>query len=305
MDGLQQYDGDPSIVGRTEGDLAELQKVIRLDSGIFKPRYGYDCVFFPEPYTMRTFHSENLLGKPTESYIGNLLNFFSFSDDTEFLLKKSGDGFSVDTGRFLRFLRQHDKKGHSLSIRGSTLLFYNTLLQMKKENMPPFHLGPKAIVHTGGGGWDGRKGSLSMGRQIKRSRFVTDVSDFLGIPPENFIDTYSFTENSIPITGHYSEKFKDYLFHVPRWSTVLIRDVRTMKVLRNKGDKGFLEILNAYGTSAYAGASILVDDLAEIVGTDHCPDCGFPGLTLRMLGRVTGAEAKGCGATLKVGRDAS
>ena len=95
--------GDPSVVGRTEGDLAELRKFIELSSGTFKPQYGYDCVFFPEPYTMRMYHSENLLGKPTESYIGNILNSFRFSEHTNFLLKKKDDGFYVDTDEFIRF----------------------------------------------------------------------------------------------------------------------------------------------------------------------------------------------------------
>lgn len=291
--------GDPSVVGRTENDMAELQKVIKLSSDALKPRYGYDCIFFPEPYTMRMYHSENLLGKPTESYIGNVLNSFQFSDETEFLLKKADDGFYLDTDEFIRFLQRHDNKNHSVSIRGSTLLLYNTIQTLKK-NMPSFHLGSKALIHTGGGGWDGKKGSISIGKQIMRSQFVQGVSDFLGIPPKNFIDTYSFTENSIPITGHYSEKYEDYLFHVPQWSDVLLRDVKTLEVLNHPGDKGFIEVLNAYGTNAFAGASVLVDDLAEIIDPEKCPDCGYKGMTIRILGRVKGSEAKGCGATLNV-----
>ena len=171
--------------------------------------------------------------------------------------------------------------------------------------MPPFNLGSKAFVQTGGGGWDGRKGSISADREIKRSQFVQEISEYLGIPAANFIDTYSFTENSIPITGHYSEKYGDYLFHIPKCSAVLIRDVKTLKVMRQKGNKGFIEVLNAYGTHAFAGASVLVDDLAELIDNERCPDCGCKCMTIRIIGRVTGAEAKGCGATLKVGSEKS
>lgn len=295
--------GDPSIVGRTNDDLNQLQKIVELNSQVFRPRYGFDCVFFPEPRTMRLYHSENLLGKPTESYIGNLLNIFKFSDDTKFLLKEKNDEFCVDTDEFLKFLKKHNNRNDNLSIRGSTLLLYNTVMQLKKV-IPPFHLGKNVIIHTGGGGWDGRKGNVSLGKKIERSQFVKEVSSFLDIPKKNFIDTYSFTENSTPITGHYSEKYQDYLFHVPKWGKVLIRDVKTFNVLRNAGSKGFIEVLNAYGTGAFAGASVLVDDMAEIVANDKCPDCGCSGMTIRILGRVSGAEAKGCGATLNVGGEA-
>lgn len=296
--------GDPSIVGRTESDLKQLQEIVERDENIFRPKYGYDCVFFPEPTVMRLFHSENLYGKPTESYIGNLLSIFKFSDETIFLLKEQGDEFIVDTDAFLSFLKRHDGKNDRISIRGSTLLFFNTIQQLK-STIPPFHLGRNAIIHTGGGGWDGHKGNISMGRIINRSSFVNEISAFLGIPTCNFIDTYSFTENSTPITGHYSEKYNDYLFHIPSWGRVLIRDVKTLSILNKEGDKGFIEVLNAYGTSAFAGASVLVDDLGEIISTEKCPECKKDGMTIRILGRVTGAEAKGCGATLKVGRNAS
>lgn len=291
--------GDPSIVGRTDNDFTELKNIIQLQNSVFKPQYGYDCVFFPEPRVMRLYHSENLYGKPTESYIGNILNIFQFSTNTEFLLKEHNDEFYVDTDAFLDFLKNHDGKNDHLSIRGSTLLFYNTVQKLKND-MAPVNLGPNAIVHTGGGGWDGRKGTISMGEKITRPQFVQEVSDFLGIPRKNFIDTYSFTENSTPITGHYCDDYQDYLFHIPKWGKVLIRDTKTFEVLQHKGEKGFIEVLNAYGTNGFAGASVLVDDLAEIVDPKKCPGCGYKGMTIRILGRVTGAEAKGCGATLNV-----
>lgn len=296
--------GDPSIVGRTEDDISGIRKFVEQNSKLFKPQYGYDCVFFPEPYTMRMYHSENMFGKHTESYIGNILNSFRFSDQTIFLLKKSGDEFYVDENEFVSFLKQHSNRNDPVSIRGSTSIFYDTVCKLRK-NMPPFNLGPKAFVQTGGGGWDGRKGSISIGRKIGRGQFVREISEFLGIPKKNFIDTYSFTENSIPITGHYCEEYDDYLFHIPKYTAVVLRDTKTLQVLRHKGEKGFIEMLNAYGTNGYAGASVLVDDLAELVDSERCPACGCPCMTIRIIGRVTEAEAKGCGATLKVRSDLS
>jgi hypothetical protein len=292
--------GDPSIVGRNASDIAEIREIVKLDRNVFKPKYGFDCVFFPEPKVMRFHGSEKLLGKPTESYIGNLLNIFDFSDETIFLLKEDGDGFRIDVEGFIKFIKTHDGKNDNLSIRGSTLLLFNTV-QGLKGKISPVSLGSKAFIHTGGGGWDGHKGSISAGKKIERRQFVEEVSDFLGISRKNFIDTYSFTENSTPLTGHYCEDFHDYLFHVPKWGKVIIRDTKTFEPLHKSGDRGFIEVLNAHGTSAFAGASVLVDDMAEIVSTEKCPGCGAGCMTIRIIGRVKGAEAKGCGATLKVG----
>ena len=71
----------------------------------------------------------------------------------------------------------------------------------------------------------------------------------------------------------------------------------------NPGDIGFIQMLNAYGTTTFAGASIMVDDMAEIVSMEECPDCKEKGMTIKIIGRVKGSEAKGCGATLDVGED--
>ncbi len=274
--------GDPSIVGRRMCDLMKIKEFTTRDKK-----------------TLGSHKSEVICGKNTESYIGNLLDIFEFKDSTIFLIKADGDELSIDINEFKEFLLVHDNMEHHLSIRGSTILFYNAV-NMLKEKMPPLNLGKNALIHTGGGGWDGKKGTLSIGSALKRQVFVEEISSFLGVPQENFIDSYSFTENSFPITGHYSPEHKDYLFHVPKWGKVMIRDIKTLKPLYNKGDKGFIQMLNAYGTSTFAGASILVDDIGEIVSPDECPACKEGCMTIKILGRVKGAEAKGCGATLNV-----
>lgn len=282
--------GDPSIVGRRKCDIAKLNEFMGNDGS------RYDCVFYPEPETMKTYRSQIIYDKPTESYIGNILGGYDFKDDAIFLVEDDGDDLTVNIDAFEKFLKDHDNLDQNVSIKGSTLLLFNAINSLK-EKMQPLKLGKNALIHTGGGGWDGKKGSVSIGSSIKRHDFVETVADFLGIPEENFIDSYSFTENSFPIKGNYSKKHKDYLFHIPKYGKVIIRDIKTLKPLNNKGDRGFIQVLNAYGTSSFAGASILVDDIAEIVSNDECSDSY---MTIKIIGRVKGAEAKGCGATLNV-----
>ncbi|KHD38429.1 acyl-protein synthetase [Clostridium acetobutylicum] len=292
--------GDPSMVGRRNSDLMQIRKFVLMDDKFYDSASEYNCVFYPEPKVMREYKSVRIMDKPTESYIGNLLGIFDFSENTTFLLKSCGEGFSVDMNSFEEFLKFNHERNNHLSLRGSTLLLYNAVLELKKQGKGPYNLGSRAIVHTGGGGWDGKKGNISIGTKIERYQFVEEISEFLGIPQKNFRDTYSFTENTFPMDGHYSQKLRSYLFHVPTWGRVIIRDVKTLEPLNKPGDRGLVQVLNAYGTSSFAGASILVDDIAEIVANDFCPECKHEGMTFKIVGRVKGSEAKGCGATLDV-----
>lgn len=291
--------GDPSIVGRSKQDLLQIKKFVELEGQTLDLTSQYNCVFYPRPEVMRKHKSIQILDKPTESYIGNILDLFPLSENTKFLLHPYKGNFSIDMEDFLEFLNEHNKKNQPILLGGSTLLLYNAVENLK-EKIKPFELGDKCTVHTGGGGWDGKKGSINLGTKIERSKFVEEVSNFLGIPEENFIDSYSFTENTLLITGHYSKKYKNYLFHIPSWGRVIIRDIKTLKPLHNEGEKGLIQMLNAYGTSSFAGASVMVDDIAEIVSENRCPECGFHGMTIKIVGRVKGSEAKGCGATLNI-----
>lgn len=291
--------GDPSIVGRSKKDMLQIKEFVQLEKERFDTSSEYNCVFYPEPEVMRKYKSIQILDRPTESYIGNILNIFPYSENTNYLLHPYEGKFFVDMEYFIKFLNEHNHKDDHVSLRGSTPLLYNATQQLK-ERMKPFKLGESAIVHTGGGGFDGKKGTINIGTKIERWRFVEEVSSFFGIPEENFIDTYSFTENTFPITGHYSKEQKDYLFHIPRWGKVIIRDIKTLKPLHKQGDRGLLQMLNAYGTSSFAGASIMVDDMAEIVSETRCPECNAEVMTIKIIGRVKGSEAKGCGATLDI-----
>lgn len=291
--------GDPSIVGRSKQDLLQIKKFVEREGQTLDSTSQYNCVFYPEPEVMRKHKSIQILDKPTESYIGNILDTFSFSENTNFLLHPYKGEFSIDMEDFLGFLKEHNKKNQHISLRGSTLLLYNAVESLK-DKMKPFELGDRCTIHTGGGGWDGKKGSVNLGIKIERSKFVEEVSTFLGVSEENFIDTYSFTENTFPITGHYSKKYKSYLFHIPSWGRVILRDIKTLKPVYKEGQRGLIQMLNAYGTSSFAGASIIVDDIGEIVSRDRCPECGYNGMTIRIIGRVKGSEAKGCGATLNI-----
>ncbi|OOM76269.1 acyl-protein synthetase, LuxE [Clostridium puniceum] len=291
--------GDPSMVGRRKCDIMKIKELDDLNKKTYKSFSNQACVFFPEPKVMREYKSKVVYGKSTESYIGNILDVSDLKDNSIFLVKPDEDNLIVDMDKFKLFLETHNGLENNISICGSTPLLFDAINILQKT-MKPLNLGKNALVNTFGGGWDGKKGTVSIGTSIKRQDFVENLSNFLGIPEDNFIDSYSFTENTFSITGHYSKEYKDYLFHVPEWGRMIIRDIKTLKPLYSPGDRGFIQMLNAYGTTTFAGASVLVDDIGEIVSISECPECKTKLMTIKIIGRVRGAEAKGCGATLNV-----
>lgn len=288
--------GDPSIVGRTNEDINSLRRFVLEDELRHKKERDYECTFFPHSEDMKAYGRGELFGKTVESYLGNLVDIYTYLDDTIYLLKPAESGFNVDVNSFINYILEHNGKEHRAALGGSTPIIYSTVLKLK-DKIKPVELGDSAFLHTGGGGWDGRKGNINIGTFIERWRFVEEISRFLGIPEENFTDTYSFTENSFTFTGHYSKEYRDYLFHVPEFARVIVRDFKTLKPVK-EGERGFIQVLNAYGTTAFAGASVLVDDIGEVISYSKCPECGYSGMVIKIIGRVKGAEAKGCGATL-------
>ena len=79
--------------------------------------------------------------------------------------------------------------------------------------------------------------------------------------------------------------------HVPTWSRVLIRDVRTLRPLPY-GERGYLQFISPYITSAPA-QSVLMGDLAALHSPQDCGcDLGTPWFTLH--GRAGTSRNRSC-----------
>ena len=80
-------------------------------------------------------------------------------------------------------------------------------------------------------------------------------------------------------------------FVASAFSEVLIRD-KNLKVIKNKGKKGFLQLISLL-PSSYPGHSILTEDIGEIIKDDNC-DCGKYGTRFLVHGRSLQSEVRGC-----------
>ena len=112
------------------------------------------------------------------------------------------------------------------------------------------------------------------------------------------VDVYGFTECPVVFGSHWSEKYQDLLFHCPHYSRIILRDIKTLEPLNKVGDRGFLEVLTPFGTSASIKHAIVIDDLIELVSKNNCSECGYEGSTFRILGRIKKNEGLGCSSLI-------
>ncbi|HEY9715848.1 MAG TPA: hypothetical protein V6C69_00160, partial [Trichormus sp.] len=80
-------------------------------------------------------------------------------------------------------------------------------------------------------------------------------------------------------------------FHVPVWSKVFIRDVKTLAPVGLRG-KGFLHLVSPYITSVPA-ASVLMGDLASLHEGSECP-CSLTTPYFIVHGRAGLSKNKSC-----------
>ena len=134
---------------------------------------------------------------------------------------------------------------------------------------------------------------------INKAEFVESIVNQFGTDHSRIIDIYGFTESPIIFGSHWSKKHEDFIMHCPPYAKVLIRDTKTLEPLKNEGDRGFLEVITPFGTSASVNHAIVVDDLVEIVSKSKCSECGYEGAAFRVLGRIDGKEGLGCSSIIK------
>ena len=108
----------------------------------------------------------------------------------------------------------------------------------------------------------------------------------LGIRKENFKDHFSTAEHPINYISCVNNRF-----HVPVFSRVIIRDVRTLEPVPY-GTPGLLNLVTPLLSSVPYG-SIMTDDIAVMKSGDEC-NCGVRSPYFEIIGRVGLASVKTC-----------
>jgi phenylacetate-coenzyme A ligase PaaK-like adenylate-forming protein len=229
----------------------------------------------PANYLLYTYETESD-SKLGTAYTDHYLCKYAPALDIEIALKLQGDGtHSFDFSGVLSALKKFEASERPVRIFGFPAFLNETLNRMEKLGMT-LKLHPESLVFLGGG-WKGKASEA-----ISKTALYSKVTQILGIPDERLRDGFGSVEHCIP----YVECSK-HEFHVPVWSEVIIRDVKT---LRPTEEMGFLSFVSPYMTSMPAH-SVTMGDLASL--HQNC-ECGNPRPFFRLHGRAGTTQNKSC-----------
>ncbi|OLS15053.1 MAG: acyl-protein synthetase, LuxE [Promethearchaeota archaeon CR_4] len=301
--------GDPSVVGRGPSDVAVFLR-------------NYNTVF--EDFSFKKSIKKLILFSPSVAFLEHMPGEWQGKRGFLFYLDIANMWKGYDINYLLKFkmpkailyMLTHFKMKAFIEIDGKLLesslikaerdkiptlvansvpLMYQNFLDYQKKKKRTFNMPETFRIQTGGGGWGGVKGQVKLGYNIDKADFYDKLGKFFNLPITNFADCFGATETPIACGGHWSKKYNDIVFHLGKdQGRIILRDVDTLERIKTTNTPGALEILTPYGVDTYAGVSILLDDLAEIVDFNRCDECGREGTIFRITGRLTPEIGKGC-----------
>lgn len=205
---------------------------------------------------------------------------FAPAKEKVFALRSLGDKYEIDYFGILNAFKRFNKQGLPVRILGFPSYLYMLLKMMKDSGIKPLRLNKKSVVLTGGG-W---KKFDDMA--IDKQELYDMVEQYLGIPSKNFRDFYSAVEHSVA----YPE-CENHHMHVPIWSRVIIRDVKTLEPL-GFNQPGFLSFISPL-VSSVPISSIIMGDIAVLRDGKNC-GCGITTPYFEVLGRAGTGKTRSC-----------
>lgn len=207
------------------------------------------------------------------------LTSFASPRELFFALRHMGGSYEFDRFGTLRALQKYEDQGLPVRIQGFPSFTYFTLKLMEEMDIK-LKLHPDSLVLFGGG-W---KGYAS--QEISKTQLYAMLHERLGLLPERIRDAYGSVEHSIP----YIECSQHHL-HVPVWSRLFIRDVKTLEVL-DYGESGMMNFVTPYLTSVPA-ISVLMGDMGTLYPSSEC-SCGARTPFFEVQGRAGMSQNKSC-----------
>lgn len=205
---------------------------------------------------------------------------FAPAKEKVFALRPLGERYEIDYFGIIDALSRYSKQRLPVRILGFPSYLFMLLKMMKDSGMKPLRLNKKSLVLTGGG-WKRFDDMI-----IEKEELYSMVEELLGIPGQNCRDFYSAVEHSVA----YPE-CKYHHMHVPIWSRVVIRDVKSLEPL-NFEEPGFLHFISPL-VSSVPVSSILMGDIAVLREGKAC-GCGIDTPYFEVLGRAGAVKARSC-----------
>ena len=204
-----------------------------------------------------------------------ILGFSIFSKKMYYALDND---MEINVSEIEKFLKAVE--GKSFLIFGFTYIIWEKLvLALEKRNIK-LALDKGILIH--GGGWK----KLSE-VAVDSAEFARRVYKNTGI--KQVINYYGMVEQ----TGSIYLTCPEGRYHMNEFGHILIRKPENLD-LAEDGEIGLIQVMSTLPIS-YPGHSILTEDLG-VIDTTPCP-CGREEKTFEILGRVKGAEIRGCSDT--------
>jgi len=207
------------------------------------------------------------------------LTSFAKPKEVFFALRQTNATHEFDRFGTVKKLQEYAEQKLPVRIHGFPSFMYFTLKQMKEMDIK-VTLHPDSLVMFGGG-WKGYANE-----QIPKEQLFNLIHERLGIQTDRIRDAYGSVEHAIP----YIECGQHHL-HVPIWSRLFIRDVKTLDVL-GYGKPGFMNFVTPYITSVPA-ISVMMGDLGILHPASEC-SCGAKTPFFEILGRAGASQNKSC-----------
>lgn len=198
-----------------------------------------------------------------------------------FAMQYRNGGYEADLEHVLSKLQQFAKKPFPIRFMGFPSYTY-FLLRMMEERSIRIPL-PKHSKIMLGGGW-----KQFYTEQVDKQTLYDLIKKILDVNEENVIEFFGAVEHPIlycDCPAHH--------FHIPAYSRVIIRDVRTLKPVPH-GTTGLVNLLTPM-IQAVPVTSIMTDDLGILHDGSECP-CGLQSPYLEIIGRVGLKEIRTCAA---------
>ena len=241
--------------------------------------YGWDTPQTPCNYLLYSYapSAAHALGT---SYTDNYLCKYAPVKRAHYALREWRPGdFKFDLWGCVDALLAYSREVAPVRIFGFPAFLYYTLVYLKEKNIH-LQLDSQSLVFLGGG-WKGHQSEA-----IDKNEFYQMVEEYLGIPNERIRDGFGSVEHCIPYV-----ECSQHHFHVPIWSRVIIRDVKTMGP-KKWGEVGYLNFIAPYITSVPAH-SVVMGDLAALYPGTECP-CGLNTPYFEIVGRAGTSKSRSC-----------
>ena len=265
--------GNASEIGFSFGDLwAGLKMVLRVcrQRHLISPKPCHYVVFGYQPNRKnRTGASKTAFG----------VTLFTPALSRTYALRWKNGNYVLDLKAVQAAIVKHSRSRFPLRFMGFPAYAWFLMKQMDEQGI---HVQlPKGSKLMLGGGW-----KQFYTEEVDKPVFYALARKVLGLEETDIIEFYGAVEHPVLYCD-----CEQHHFHVPIYSRVLIRDVRTLKPVQN-GTPGLVNLITpmVYATPLL---SVMTDDIGVL--HEGCA-CGRRSPYLEILGRVGLQDVKTCAA---------